>query len=77
MGLARVHRLLTHKEHAVEMVESTIKATDLDPCAEQTTEDLGASALFNLSRVRPFFKLSFTVVHSLTGGCLVFRHWYV
>ena len=70
-----VRRLLTHKEHAVEMVESIIKETDLDPCAKQTTEDLGESGLFDLSMVRPFFKLSFTVVHSLADGCLVFRHW--
>ena len=46
-----VHRLLTHKEHAIEMVESIIKETNLDPCAEQTIEDLGASSLFDLSRV--------------------------
>ena len=29
-----VRCLLTHKEHAVEMVESIIKDADLDPCAE-------------------------------------------
>ena len=28
------HRLLTHKGYAVEMVESIIKETDVDPCAE-------------------------------------------
>ena len=48
-----VHRLLMHKEHAVEMVESIIKDTDLDPCAKQMTEELGASSLFDLSRVHP------------------------
>ena len=26
-----IRRLLTHKEHTVEMVESIIKDTDLDP----------------------------------------------
>nr|POE46205.1 hypothetical protein CFP56_60594 [Quercus suber] len=46
-----VHRLLTHKEHAVEIVDSIIKEIDLDPCADQATEDLGASGLFDLSRV--------------------------
>ena len=46
-----VHRLLTHKEYAVEMVDSIIMETDLDPCANQMTEDLGASGLFDLSRV--------------------------
>ena len=46
-----VRCLLTHKEHAVEMVESIIRETNVDPCAEQEMEDLGASGLFNLSRV--------------------------
>ena len=70
-------RLLTNKEHVVEMDESIIKDTDLDPCAEQTTKELEASSLFYLSRVRPFFKLSFIVVYSLADGCLVFRRWCV
>ena len=39
--------LLTHKEHAVKMVESIIKEMDLDPCVGQTTKDLGALGLFN------------------------------
>ena len=46
-----VCHLLTHKEHAIEMVESIIKEMDLNPCAEQMTEDLGASGLFDLFRV--------------------------
>ena len=66
-----------HKEHAVEMDELIIKDTDLDPCAEQTTEELRASGLFDLSRVHPFFKLSFIVVYSLVDSCLVFRRWCV
>ena len=44
-------RLLTHKGYAVEMVESIIKETDVDHCAEQETDDLRASGLFDLSRV--------------------------
>ena len=36
-------RLLMHKEHAVEMIESIIKEMDLDPCAEQLTKDVEAS----------------------------------
>ncbi|KAK9992780.1 hypothetical protein SO802_022483 [Lithocarpus litseifolius] len=36
--------------YAIEMVESIIKETDVDPCAEQETEDLGASGLFDPSR---------------------------
>ena len=46
-----------HKEHVLEMVESIIKETDLDPCAEQMTEDLGALGLFDLSRIRSFPKI--------------------
>lgn len=42
-------RLLTHKEYAVETVGSIIRPTDVEPCAEQGTEKLGASALFDLS----------------------------
>ena len=52
-----VHCLLTHKEHAIEMVESIIKETDLDPYAKQTIEDLRASGLFDLSRVCFFLRL--------------------
>ena len=43
--------LLTHKDYAVEGVESLIKETDLDPCAQLGTEDLGASAFFDIARV--------------------------
>ena len=49
-----VRRLLMHKEHAIEMVESIIKDVDLDPCAEQMTEESGVSGLFDLSRVHLF-----------------------
>ena len=46
-------RLLTHKDYAVEEVKALIKPTDMDPCAELGTEELGASALFDLTRVSP------------------------
>lgn len=49
--------LLTHKGYAIEVLGSIIKETDLDPCSEQETEDLGASGLFDLSRVCSFLKL--------------------
>ena len=52
-----VRRLLMHKEHAVEMVESIIKDVDLDPCAEQMTEESGVSGLFDLFRVHLFLLL--------------------
>ena len=69
-----VRRLLTHKEHVIEMIESIIKETDLDLCVEQMIEELGASSLFDLSRVRHFFQTFFYfVVHSLVDSCLVFR----
>ena len=44
-------RLLTHKDYAVKMMESIIKDQDIDPYAEQGTEELGASGLFALARV--------------------------
>ena len=44
--------LLTHKDYIIEEVESFIKLTDLKPCAQLGTEDLGASAFFDLT---PFF----------------------
>lgn len=49
--LGAVCRLLTHKDYAVKMVDLIIKETDLDPCVDQTTEDLGASSLYDLSMV--------------------------
>lgn len=63
-----VCRLLTYKEHAVEMVELIIKEIGLDPCAEKATEDLGVSSLFDLSRVRSFLRLCSTLlfIHLLT-----------
>ena len=46
-------RLLTHKDYAVEEVKALIKPTDVDPYAELGTEELGALALFDLTRVSP------------------------
>ena len=46
-------RLLTHKDYVVEEVKALIKLTDVDPCAELGTEELGALALFDLTRVSP------------------------
>lgn len=48
------HRLLMHKDYVVEMVDSIIKEKNLDPCADQTIVGLGASDLFDLSRVCSF-----------------------
>ena len=43
--------LLTHKDYALEMVESIIRDKDVNPCAKQGTDELGASGLFDLARV--------------------------
>ena len=43
--------LLTHKDYAVEEVGSFVKPTDIGPYDLVGTEDLGASALFDLTRV--------------------------
>ena len=51
------HRLLTHKDYAVEMVESIIKKKDVDLCTEEMTKELGASGLFDLAWVRFFLSL--------------------
>ena len=45
------YRLLTHKDYAVGEVGSLIKPTDIEPSDQVGTEDLGASALFDLTRV--------------------------
>nr|POE82826.1 hypothetical protein CFP56_19731 [Quercus suber] len=39
-----------HKDFAVESIEALIRPTDIDPCAQLGTEELGSSALFDLSR---------------------------
>ena len=71
-----------HKEHAVEMIESIIKETDLDPCTVKTTEDLEVLGLFNLSRVLFFkyflffyFTLFYSVVHAFADDCFDLRCW--
>lgn len=71
--------LLTHKEHAVEVVESIIKEMDLDPCAEQTIEDLGSLGLFSLSRVCFLFSdyVPVLFVHSLADGCFDLKRWCI
>ena len=40
------------------MIGSIIKDKDVDPCAEQGTEELGSSGLFDFARVRPFLFFS-------------------
>ena len=43
--------LLTHKDYVVGEVKSFIKLTDIEPYDLLGTEDLGASTLFDLTRV--------------------------
>ena len=43
--------LLTHKAYAVGEVGSFVKPTDFEPCDLVGTEDLGSSALFDITRV--------------------------
>ena len=50
--------LLTDKDYVVEEVQSLIKPTDVDSCAELGTKELGASALFYLTG-KPIFLVNF------------------
>ena len=50
--------LLTHKAYAVGEVGSFVKPTDLEPCDLVGMEDLGASALFDITRVCLLFTSS-------------------
>lgn len=59
------------KEYAFEMVDSIIKETDLDPCADQTTEDLRASGLFDMSRVCLLYVLMCYLSILLLTGVLI------
>ena len=43
--------LLTHKGYVVGEVGSFVKSTNLEPCDLVRTEDLGASVLFDITRV--------------------------
>ena len=51
--------LHAYKEHVVEVIKSIIKDTDVDPCVEHMTEELGASGLFDLAWVCLFFSFFF------------------
>lgn len=48
-----IRRMETHKDYAIEMINSIIKETDLDSCGEHTLEDLWDFGLYDLSRVCP------------------------
>ena len=50
--------LLTHKAYAVGEMGSSVKPMDLEPCDLVGMEDLGASALFDITRVCLLFTRS-------------------
>ena len=73
--------LLTHKAYAVAEVGSFVKPIDVEPCDLVGTEELGASALFDITRVC-LFSISIVWFHSLfclTNVCvlLLVRPWFV
>ena len=68
--------LLTNKDYAVKEVKTLIKPTDVDPCAELRAEELGESALFDLTRVSllPWLILSCLTIPFFRPWC-VLRHF--
>ena len=54
------------------MVELIIKQTNVDPYAEQEMEDLGASGLFDLSKVYSSFRQLYFIVCSSIDNCVPF-----
>ena len=61
------HRLLTHKDYAIEMFESIIKDNDEDPCVSQATGELGDSGLFDVARVSFFHSFFYSFIFMLTS----------
>ena len=57
--------LLTHKGYAVGEVSSFVKPTDLEPCDLVATEDPGAFALFDITRVCLFLLDQFSFISFL------------
>ena len=72
--------LLTHKAYAIAEVGSFVKLTDIEPCDLVGMEELGASALFDITRVR-LLSISlvwFYPLFCLTNVCvlLLVRPWF-
>ena len=57
--------LMTHKEYVVGEVGSFVKPMDLEPCDLVETEDLGVSALFDITRVCLLFLYQFGFISFL------------
>ena len=51
------------------MFDLIIKEMDLDPCAKQTTKDMGASGLFDLSKACSSQVLSLCNFYAFVEGC--------
>ena len=65
--------LITHKGYAVEEVGSFVKPTDIEPCDLVGTKDLGASALFDITRVCLLSQVKLVLFLSyLTDACAHF-----
>ena len=58
--------LLTHKDYVVGEVGSFVKSTNIKPCDLLGTEDLGASALFDLTRVCSLFQVKSVLFISIS-----------
>ena len=69
--------LLMHKDYVVEEVESFIKSTDIDPCAQLGREELGVSTLFDLAQVscRPWLAFLLSFYCLLTDDYILIRPW--
>ena len=60
-------RLLTHKDYAVEMLESIVIDKDANPCIGQAMGELGDSGLFDLARVCFFHSFFYSFIFMLTS----------
>ena len=60
-------RLLTHKDYAVEMLESIIKDKDADPYVGQATSELGDLGLYDLAQVSIFHSFFYLFIFILTN----------
>ena len=71
--------LLTHKGYAIGEMGSFVKPTDIEPCDLVWTEDLGASALFDLTRVCSLSQVKLILFLTyLTDACVpFFRPWFM
>ena len=59
--------LLTHKDYAVEMLESIIKDKDANPYVGQATGELGDLGLYDLAQVSIFHSFFYLFIFILTN----------